>query len=1027
MKFKFLFLLTGLLTVCGLVQAQSVNLVLTQAPCNANGIVTANFSGLVPPLLVSWNILGGTPVVHSNVSGSSDVLNGYAGEAFSLLVQDANGATADAYFPGAPPFNLSVNVVNSICPAPGSATVSVAGGTAPFTYAWMLSGSSAVVSTANPASLPGGQYEVKVTDANGCAFTLKDSIFVYSEAPFNYTVNATTASCTNGTATVTSITGSGTPPYSYLWSNGATTPAITGLSQGFYNVTVTDANGCSRQQYRQVTQSVTINANTTVTPATCLQNNGAIMSFGSGGMPPYSYLYSNGGTTQNQTGLPPGNYNVTVTDANGCTGTGYAYIGVTTPVNVTYTANASSCTVANGSATLSVSGGQAPYTVSWNTFPAQSGLTASNLAPGDYGFTVTDANGCMRTGTAHVPPVNIITATLSGSAATCLSANGTINLTASGGTSPYTYLWSNGATSQNLTGLAAGSYTVTITDAAGCTVSRSRSVQTSSPVGIGLSSVPASCLYAADGSVTASVWGGTTPYTYNWSNGQTGATITGLSEGNYTLYVTDANGCPASNFTYVGHGSGTACYCTITGTIFHDLNNNCVKDAGEPGIPNIQVHCSGFGYAYTNAAGVYTFLLPSGTYTLSESVQSMYPLAACQNNAITVNVTAASGCTQTFDFANSVNPLHDIHISTWNSSAVPGNPYLQTCIISNDGTTTENNVLATYFNDGQLGAGSFSPSGIFAPVSGQYHSTAGNTVPVPAPGTAQAFHISYNVPTNIPMGTGLLFRDTAVNTAPVGNWLNDYTPWNNVSALNATVVSSFDPNFMEVSPKGEGPMGNITREDSVLEYMTHFQNLGTYKAQKVVVIDTLDPSLDWSSLRPVYSSHKAKVSISEQGVLKYTFDDINLPAKMYDESGSNGMFTYTIRQKPNLPLGTQIWNKAGIYFDYNEPVITNQVVNTLYKPTGIENTGSRERLSFALYPNPAAASCTILVENKAANAEAHLNVTDVSGRVLLSRSMRLQSGKQLIGMNTASLGAGVYFVNLEIAGRKSAQKLVIIK
>ncbi|WP_118975858.1 DUF7619 domain-containing protein [Taibaiella koreensis] len=1028
MNKKLLFFLLCLLALGRFAQAQSVSLVLTQAPCNANGIVTANFSGLVSPLLVSWHIIGGPSITHSNVSGPSDVLNSYAGEPFTLLVQDANGAIADAYFPGAPPFLISVNIVDGICPAPGSATATISGGTAPFAYEWTPQGSTTVVSTVNPASLPEGNYNLKVTDANGCTFTLNDSLAVHPEAPFNYTVNGTVASCTNGTATVTGITGSGTPPYSYLWSNGATTPGITGLSQGSYNVIVTDANGCARQRFRQVTQSPFITANVTPTNPTCTQNNGALMTFGAGGTPPYTYLYSNGGTTQGQNGLAPGAYVVTITDANGCTGQAFPYLSATTPVNVTYSTVPSSCTTPNGSATLVASGGQAPYTVSWNTFPAQTGLTASNLAPGSYGFTVTDANGCVRTGTVEIPPVNTIIANLTGTSASCLAANGTASTVPSGGTSPYTYLWSNGATTQNLTSLPAGNYSVTITDAAGCKVTKNWNVEASSPVNAGLASVPASCRYTADGSIGTSVWGGTAPYTYSWSNGQTGATATGLLQGDYWLHVTDANGCIANKFSHVGYSNGNACYCTVTGTVFHDLNNNCVKDPGEAGIANIQIHCAGFGYTYTDANGQYTFQLPTGTYTLSESVQGMYPLAACQNNTIPVTVTAAAGCTQTFDFANTVNPIHDIHISTWNSNfAVPGNNYQQLCIISNDGTVPESSILSTYLNDGQLNAASFSPAGIFAPLSGRYYSTAGNTFPALAPGSAQPFHIGYSVPTNIPMGTSLLFSDTAVASGPLSNWLNDYSPWNNVGVLNTTVVSSYDPNFMEVNPKGVGPEGNITRADSVLEYMVHFQNLGTYKAQKVVVVAMLDPNLNFSSLRPVYSSHKGNVTINEQGELRYTFDNINLPAKMYDEVGSNGMFTFTIKQKPNLPLGTKIKNKAGIYFDYNEPVITNEVVNTLYKPTGIEEENEKKQLSFVLYPNPANTAFTVIVENNTANADTRLNITDASGRVLLAKSMRLQSGKQMIGMNTASLSAGVYFVQLDIAGRKHTQKLVVVK
>lgn len=1025
-----LLLLMGGLLYGARASAQSASFVLTQAPCNANGILTANFTGLTPPLTVNWYTAGGT-VTHTGVTSSSDVLTGYAGGPLWIYVQGAN-TSIDASFGGAPPLTYQASVTNGICPALSTASVVVAGGTAPYTYQWINAATSTVVSTANPAPLPDGNYQVMITDANGCAYgsiySGQDSmIYVHSEAPFNYTLSKTPANCTNGTATVSAITGSGVPPYTYLWSNGATTASISGLTAGSYSVTVTDANGCTRTKYVSVEQAITIGANITTTPATCTQSDGSLMVFGSGGTPPYSYLYSNGGTTQAQSNLPAGAYTVVVTDANGCFGNGYGYINGSSPVTATYTATASSCTAATGSATLSVSGGQAPYTITWGTFPAQSGTSASNLAPGNYPFHITDANGCVRTGVAAVPPVNIITANVTGTNATCTQTNGSITVTPAGGTAPYAYLWSNGATTATVNSLAAGSYSVAITDASGCSITKFRTVEASSPVNTGLASTATSCIFTTDGSIVATAWGGAAPYTYSWSNGQTTATATGLASGNYWLTVTDANGCVAHDYAHVSTGSGTACYCTITGTVYHDVNGNCIQDPGEPGIPNIQMHCSGNGYAYTNAAGVYTFHVPTGSYTLSETVQAAYPLAGCQSNAVTVNATAATGCTQTYNFANSLNPIHDIHISTWdNTLPVPGNSYSQTCIISNQGTVSESTVLAGYATDGQLNTPSFSPAGVFAGAS-TWFSTAGNTVPALAPAASQAFSVSYSVPTNIPMGTNLAFRDSAVYNGPMSGWVNDYSPWNNVNQHDAVVVSSYDPNFKQVNPKGIGATGNITHADSVLEYMVHFQNLGTYKAQNVVVIDTLDDNLDWSSVKPIYSSHVSKVEINEHGVMKYTFSNINLPAKMYDEPGSNGMFTYTAKLKPNLPLGTQIWNTAGIYFDYNEPVITNGVVNTLAALSSVNNPAAIERLAFMLYPNPARTGFTTVVDNKQANAATSLTITDVSGRVLLTKTMQLQVGQQLVSVNTEALTAGIYLVSLDVAGKKGTQKLVIVK
>ncbi|RYZ48618.1 MAG: T9SS type A sorting domain-containing protein, partial [Sphingobacteriales bacterium] len=533
----------------------------------------------------------------------------------------------------------------------------------------------------------------------------------------------------------------------------------------------------------------------------------------------------------------------------------------------------------------------------------------------------------------------------------------------------------------------------------------------------------------SDGTATTTAWGGTAPYTYAWSNGQTTATATGLATGYYSVNVTDANGCTAHDYTYVSYNpANNNCYCTLTGTVYNDANGNCVMDAGEAGIPNIQIHCAGFGYAYTNASGVYSFRVPSGTYTLSEAVMATYPLAACQSNAIAVTAVAATNCTQTVNFANTVNPLHDIKISLWDyNAAVPGNTFSQSCIISNLGTVPESNILAGLKTDGQINGASISPSGIFGNPSANYYTTAGNTVPTLNPGASQVYSMNYFVPTNIPMNTNVIFRDSAVHTAPMANWLTDYSPWNNVNAHTTVIVSSYDPNFIQVSPKGVGTPGYIYLTDTTLEYMVHFQNLGTYKAQNVVVIDTLDADLDWKSLRPIYSSHHASVSIDENGVLKYTFKNIDLPAQMYNDAGSNGMFTFTIRQKPGLAFGTPIHNKAGIYFDYNEPVITNTVLNTLQEPTKIDEQHSKDRMAFTIYPNPAKSGFTAVVDNVSSNAQAVISLTDVSGRVIAVKEMKLGAGRQLIPMSTESLIDGVYFVHLNVAGKKSTQKLVIVK
>ncbi|MEI7803363.1 MAG: hypothetical protein WCI97_11990, partial [Bacteroidota bacterium] len=622
-------------------------------------------------------------------------------------------------------------------------------------------------------------------------------------------------------------------------------------------------------------------ANPTTTPATCLQNDGSSIAFGSGGLPLYTYAWSNGQQTQTVTGLTAGVYYVTVTDANNCIGQGYAYVNSSTPITVTYSSTASSCTAPTGTATVTPTGGTPPYTISWNTYPAQSGVTASNLSSGTYSFNVTDNVGCVRTGSVYVPPISVITAYANTTNAYCTTNNGGAIINVTSGASPYTFAWSTGGTNSSINNVAGGGYSCVITDAMNCSITKYAYVDVFSPVNIGFANTEASCIFSNDGNIVAIVNGGTLPYTYSWSDGSTTNITSSLGAGNYSVYVTDAVGCNAYNWTSLGYNvANNSCYCTITGTVYDDANGNCTQDIGENGIQNIMIHASGLGYAFTDANGVYSIIAPSGTYTISESVQYYYPLAACQSNAVPVTVTAASGCTTTVDFANVINPIHDVMIATtsyW--PPIPGNTFNQQLVVANNGTLTEAGINAGYTHDGQLNLTGFSPATFTQQNAGSfpnwYSVTAG--FPTLTPAATQGFNVQYAVPTNIPLGTSLLTKDTVAYASPISNWLSDYTPWNNVNYHTSTVVGSWDPNFKEVNPQGTGAPGYITTSDSVLTYTIHFQNTGTYAAQKVVLIDTLDSDLKISSLKPIWSNHNFKTTVTESGIVTFTFDNINLP------------------------------------------------------------------------------------------------------------------------------------------------------
>ncbi|MFI5195570.1 MAG: T9SS type A sorting domain-containing protein [Chitinophagales bacterium] len=1034
-----LFPLILFVVFAGSAYAQTVAFSVVTPPCNNDGVLKAYFSGVVPPLTVVWTTQGttGAPITHTGVTSLYDILTSWSGGPLTIVATDTFGARDTGYYGGAAPFAYGFHVKPGICPALDTVSDSIGGGTPPYTTQWFNILTAAVVATGDTAHLPQGSYGVIITDAAGCVYGSKvDPGFVTlnSIPSFSVTTTSTTASCTNGTASI-STGGGGVPPYSYIWSNGATTPSITGLVTGVYTVTITDALGCSRLAGIFVSQSVTITVPVVPTPATCLDTNGAIIAYGSGGVPPYHYLWSNGVTTQSQTGLTAGSYMVNVTDASGCIGSGSGTVSTSTPITVTYSTSPSLCTSPTGNATLTVSGGTTPYNITWYTTPAQVGVTATHLAAGGYYFHITDAVGCLRDGTITVPPIDVVSLTFSSVAALCTLSNGNLGVVPTGGVAPYSYAWSTGATTPGISSVPSAVYTVTVTDNLGCSVTKYPYLPDYSPISVGVASTPASCIFTNDGMNTATPYGGTPPYTYSWSSGGISSTISALPTGTYWVRVSDAAGCTSDRiYSYVGYNAAaTGCYCTIQGTVFNDTNGNCVQDPGELGIPNIQVYISGRGYTYTDDSGHYSYKVPAGNYNVSETVLAYYPLAACQGNAIPVVAGSGAGCIQTVNFANRLDTIHDMHISTWDyylQKPIPGHVYTQTTIISNDGTIPESGILASYNPDGQLFPPAFTPSGIFTGTgTPNLYNTSGG-FPAINPGFAQQFFMSYNVPTNIPLGTTVLFKDSVAYDTPMTKWQLDYSPWNNVNYFTTTVVAAYDPNFKEVSPKGTGPLGLISYTDSVLEYMVHFQNTGTWPAENVVVIDTLDDNLNWTSLRPVYMSAKCKVTMQQVGAKKvatFTFNNINLPTEASNPLGSNGMFTYTIHIKPGLPVGSQFQNNASIYFDYNAPVKTNTTLNTLETAASVSNISSGSNFSsFAIYPNPASQTFNAVI-NSDESGDANMNISDLTGKVLVSKTITIQKGTQTITTNASQLAPGIYFVTFNNHGKVQTQKLVVVR
>lgn len=293
----------------------------------------------------------------------------------------------------------------------------------------------------------------------------------------------------------------------------------------------------------------------TVVPASCGQTNGEATAIVTGGTQPYFYEWdanANYQSTATADSLAPGTYFVFIEDINGCEDFGITNVGTTGgPVGAVVNTQDVTCYNGNdGSATVSASQGTSPYTYSWPgglSGPSQSGLTS-----GSYIVTITDDRMCDNIVTVVIEQPDSIAPKATGSAVSCKGNDGAATVSATGGTGNYTFSWSNGLQGSTITGLAAGTYTVTVTDGNNCSNSAQVTVGTLPAVAVNnLNAQDAGC-GNNNGSATAAASGGDGNFTFNWSNGQSGATISGLAAGTYVVTATDGNGCTAVDSVTVG-------------------------------------------------------------------------------------------------------------------------------------------------------------------------------------------------------------------------------------------------------------------------------------------------------------------------------------------------------------------------------------------------------------------------------------------------------------------------------------------
>ncbi|MEM6269016.1 MAG: PKD domain-containing protein [Bacteroidota bacterium] len=549
----------------------------------------------------------------------------------------------DSAVVGEPPaLALSINGYDASCfgTSDGAAAVSASGGTPGYSVVWNTTQTGDSIS-----GLPAGTYTALVADTLGCLDSI--SVTINQPTPITLTMSSIPVTCngdTSGCAIVTASGGSG--GYTYLWSTAATNDTSCSLGAGIYTVTVTDtaSAACFAIDSVVVTEPSAVSLSATATGAACSTATGTATVSASGGTAPYTYNWNTTPvqTTPTAVNLLPGVYLVTVTDTLGCTDT----LNVTVPdipaptITLVSTMDVSCFGGNDGSATVSTAGGTPPVTVTWNSPLPQTGLTATGLPAGTYTATVTDTFGCTNAVTVTIGEPTPLTLTLSGNTATCNLSNGDATVVASGGTSPYQVLWSNAQSSNTIGGLAAGVYSVTVTDNNQCQVIDSIAIgQTGNPVQNVTAISPVSCSGGNDGAATVQVSLGVPPYTITWNTNppQIGVNAIGLSAGTYLVTALDQNGCSATDTVIVTEPtpvSGTASATDVT--CFATIPN------GTAGIL-----ASGGTSPYTYAWG-------------TTPVQTTAQATGLSPGTYSVTVTDANGCTYVDDATVGQQPVPSV-------------------------------------------------------------------------------------------------------------------------------------------------------------------------------------------------------------------------------------------------------------------------------------------------------------------------------------------------------------------------------
>ena len=677
------------------------------------------------------------------------------------------------------------------------------------------------------------------------------------------------------------------------------------------------------------------------------------------------------------------------------------------------------CGASNGSISISVAGGLPPYTYAWADGPITEDRTG--LAAGSYTLTVTDA--AMETEVENFTLVETLPAsadmyiTYAGGFECPGMQNGsfivfvesltyTVEVTVNG--SPLPSSGTDIMGNPMFSGVATGDgVSYTITDANGCTGGDSFIVY--GPLGIEPSIVDLQPACGTEGGsvrivpdpsdwlIDLTVFDNSMQVIAEVPASAEALQLNDLAPGDYQVYVSYNwsmnNGCTPFIIPFTIADLGPDCG-TISGTSWYDSDADCVYDANEVPIRFSTLTIQpGDQQVITDVDGTYQYAIVNGNYTLAQNDATLDPLCP---PVMPVPFTMATN-TQTIDLANGSTVPLDLVLAGSQGAARPGFNYGIWCSVSNTTPQVSGPITMVYTFDPQLTFTSANP----APAS-----VVGNVITweLAALGSFgyTSLSASLGVPAALPLGTALSGGIIASNT------LSESSTANNSATFNTIVTGSYDPNDkVAVTSSGASEDLYFIDEDEWIDYTIRFQNTGTDTAFTVVVTDTLSEVLDMASFEQGVASHPFHVAFKPGRVVLWTFEDILLPDSNVNEMASHGLVGFRIKPLEPLVPGTVIENIANIFFDYNEPVITEPSVLVAEFSTGLPELHAN---GLSISPNPAKDHVVLSLADQGVIAEVRL--FSVDGRMVKRHPKAL--GR--VELDLDGLVAGTYLVAVRTNG-----------